>query len=110
MSGPDPEHRRQIRLGGLDPREDSLGVLDQLGSRRGRSDAAAVAHDQRRAGLGLEPSDRLRDRGLRVRQRLSRRRERPAAHHLGQDPQRDRRAALAKLINGMINFISADSR
>ena len=87
MSAADPEHRRQVRFGRLDPREDPLGVLDELRAGRRRADAGSVAHDERRAGLGLEAGDRLRDRGLRVRERLSRRRERAASHDLGQDPQ-----------------------
>ena len=83
----DAEHRGELRLGRLDPREDRLRVLDQAGPRGRRPDPAAVAHDQRRAGLGLQPRDRLRDRRLGVRQRLGRARERPPARHLAQDPQ-----------------------
>ena len=85
-AGPHPEHRRQVCLGSLDPGEDRLGVLDQTCARGGRPHASAVPDDQGRAGLRLEPRDRLRHGGLGVRQRLSGARERPPPDHLGQHP------------------------
>ena len=48
----------------------AVGVRDQRGAGGGRAHAAPVALDQRRAGLGLERGDRLRDRRLRVGERL----------------------------------------
>ena len=52
----------------------------------------------------------LRDRRLRVGQRLRGGRERPARDHLREDPAGGRDSALANLILKMTNFISADSR
>ena len=62
--------RRQLGLGRLELGEDPLGVLHERGCRPRSAHAAPVALDQRRAGLGLERGDGLRDRGLRVGQGL----------------------------------------
>ncbi len=80
-------HGRDVGLGRLDLGEDPLGVGDQRGPGRGRPDAAAVADDERRPGLGLEPGDRLRDRRLGVGQRLRRRGERAPLDDLAEHLQ-----------------------
>ena len=67
-----PEHRRQLGLGRLDPGEDPIRVLDQAGPGCRRPDPATVPDDQGGAGLSLEPGDRLRDRRLGVGERLGR--------------------------------------
>jgi hypothetical protein len=85
-TGPHAQHRSQVGLGGLDPREDPLGVLDQAGPGGGRPHAAPIPDDQRRPGLGLEPGDRLRHGRLGVTERLGGGRERAPSHHLREHP------------------------
>ena len=79
--------RRQRRLGGLQAREDALGVPDERLAGGGQADAARMALEQRHAGFGLERGDLLGDRRLRVGERLGGGRERAAVGDLLQDPQ-----------------------
>jgi hypothetical protein len=67
--------RPERRLGGLQPREDPLGVSHERLSRRGQGHPARVALQQRHPGFGLERGDLLGDRGLRVVERVRRGRE-----------------------------------
>ena len=65
----------------------AVRVLDERGAGGGRAHAPAVALDQRHARLGLERGDGLRDRRLRVGERLGGRGEGAARGHLAEHPQ-----------------------
>src|SRR5215207_3549285 len=54
--------RLELMLGGGEPVEDDLGVLDQQLAGRREPDPAGAALDQARAGLGLERRDLARHR------------------------------------------------
>ena len=82
-----PAIAAERRLGGLQPREDALGVADERLARRGQADPARVALEQRHAGFGLERGDLLGDRRLRVGERVGRGRERAAVGDLVEDLQ-----------------------
>ncbi len=56
-----PGDRRQRRLGGVQAREDALGVADQRLPGGGQADPARVALEQRQPGFGLERGDLLGD-------------------------------------------------
>ena len=56
-----PGDRRQRRLGGLQAREDALGVPDERLAGGRQADAARVALEQRHPGFGLERRDLLGD-------------------------------------------------
>ena len=62
--------RVELGLGGGEPRDHDLGVLDQRAAGVGEPDAAAGAVDERGAGLLLERGDLLGDGGLGVGERL----------------------------------------
>jgi hypothetical protein len=81
------EDRLDLRLGRLDPREDAVGVGDQRGTGGGRTNAAPVAVQQDRAGLSLERRDGLRDRRLRVGERVGRGRERAPPGDFPEHPE-----------------------
>jgi hypothetical protein len=53
------QHGCKIGLSSVDLGEDRLGVFDQLRPGGGRANPLAVAHHEHRAGLRLEPRDRL---------------------------------------------------
>ena len=79
--------RLELGLGGGEPAEDHLRVLDQQLARGRQADAARGAVDQPCARLGLERGDLTRDRGLRERQRVGGRGERSVRGDLAQDAQ-----------------------
>ena len=70
--------------------------------------AAAVADEQRRAGLGLEPRDRLGDGRLRVVERIGRRRERSALDDLARMLSRVR-FSISRSYASMTKFTSTDA-
>ena len=82
-----PRDRRERRLGGVQAREDALGVAHERLPGGRQRDAARMALEQRHAGFALERGDLLGDRGLGVGQRLGGRRERAAVGDLLQNPQ-----------------------
>ena len=82
-----PENRRELGLGRLDAGQDRLRVHNQRRAGGGRAHAPAIALDQLRAGLGLQRGDGLRDRRLRVAERVGRRGEGAARGHLPEHPQ-----------------------
>ena len=77
----------ELGLGRGDPGEDGVGVLDEGSPGVGQTDAPGSAIEEDRARLALERGDLLGDRGLRVRERLRRGRERAAGGHLAQDAE-----------------------
>ncbi len=79
--------RTERRLGGLQAREDALGVSHERLPGRGQGDPARMALQQRHPGFGLERGDLLRDRGLRVVERVCRGREGAAPGDLVEDLQ-----------------------
>ena len=79
--------RLELVLGGGEPVEDHVGVLDQQLAGRGQPDAARAALDQPGPGLGLERRDLARDGGLGERERVSGGRERAVGGDLAQDAQ-----------------------
>ena len=80
-------HRLELRLGGRQPREHDLGVLDERAAGVGEAHAAAAAVDERGAGLLLERGDLLGDGGLGVGERLGRGGERAVLGDRLEDPQ-----------------------
>ena len=72
-------------LGGLQPREDPLGVADQRLPGRRQAHAPGMALQQRQPRLRLQRRDLLGDGRLRVGERLGRRRDRAAVGDLPQN-------------------------
>ncbi len=70
MAAATGDDRRDFVLGRFELGEDAADVAGERGPRGGRTDAAASAIDQRHAGFALERLDRLRDRRLRVVERV----------------------------------------
>ena len=79
--------RRQRGLGGLEPAEDHVGVLDEDLARLGQHDPAGTALQQPHAGLALERGDLLRDRRGRVGEHVGGGRQRTAAGDLAEHAQ-----------------------
>ena len=77
----------ELGLGGGEPREHDLGVIDQRAAGVGEEDAPAGAVDERGAGRLLERGDLLGDGGLRVRERLGGRGEGAVLGHRLEHPQ-----------------------
>jgi len=80
-SGAQAGDRGHLLLGRREPREHGLGVLHERAAGVREPDAAAEPRDQRRADLGLQARDVVRDRGLRVAERPGGRRHGPLARH-----------------------------
>ena len=78
---------RDFVLGGLQLGEDAADVPGQRGARGGRADAAAGPLDQRRPCFSLKRLDRLRDRRLRVVERVGGGREGALGDDLAKDVQ-----------------------
>ena len=77
--------RLERRLGGVEAREDALGVPDERLPGGGQRDAARMALEERDPGFALERRDLLRDGRLGVGQRLRGGRQRAAVRDLAKD-------------------------
>ena len=82
-----PGQRGEVLLGCGEPLGDGVGVPQQHAPGLGQGDAAAGAHHERRAGVGLEAADVLADGGLRPPQGAGRTGERAGAADLAEDEQ-----------------------